>query len=126
MGAVLDGRFGMMPNDCTFSVGAEAGNAITTAIQLLNGLTEITEAACVTVYLSSDAAGQTPVAAQTSIACGTDGSVVGTLTAATTLLVISEADGDIDIVVTDTGTSTRYLNVVFPTGLRKAATLPFA
>lgn len=126
MGAVLDGRLGQMPNDCTFTVGAEGGNAITTAIQLLSGASELSEAGFVTVYLSSDAAGQTPVAAQTSIACGTDGSVVGTLTAATTLLVVSEADGDIDIVVTDTGVYTRYLNVVFPNGLRKAVAMTFA
>lgn len=126
MGAILDGRLGMMPNDCTFVVGTEAGNAITTNIQLLNGATELDEAGFVFVYLSSDAAGQAPQAAQTSIACGTDGSVVGTLTAATTLLVVSEADGDIDIVVTDTGTYTRYLNVVFPNGLRKAVAMTFA
>jgi hypothetical protein len=123
---VADGRLGQMANDALFTVGAEATNAITTAVQLKLGAEDITERCVVIAYLSSDANGDTPIAAQTSIACGTDGSVIGTLTAATSIMVISEADGDIDITVTDTGVYTRYLNIILPNGLKKSVAMTFA
>lgn len=116
MGAPIpDGRT-TEPNDASFSIGVEGSNAITVAIQLLRGLSDIAERAAVVVYQSSDAAGDVPVAAQTSLAVGTDGSLLGTLIAATSLLLLSEADGDIDVVITDTGAVTRYLNVILPSG----------
>ena len=111
-----DGRNRQQPNDASFAIGTEGTNAITVGIQLLNGNREIAGKAVVDVYLSSDAAGDVPVAAQTSLALGTDGSLLGTLIAATTLRVLSEADGDIDVVITDTGVYARYLNVVLPNG----------
>lgn len=114
-----DGRYYNSPNDVSAVIGAEAANAITVNIQLLAGAAEITERAAVHIYQSSDANGDVPVAAQTSLALGTDGSLLGTLTAATSILALSEADGDIDIVITDTGAVTRYLQVVLPQGTKK-------
>lgn len=125
-GPIADGRSGQSPNDVTFTVGTEAANAITVAVQLATGVSDIAERAAVIVYLSSDVNGDTPIAAQTSLACGTDGSLLGTLTAATSLVCLSEADGDIDIVVTDTGVYTRYVNVVLPSGLKKNVAITFA
>lgn len=113
----------------TASVGAEAGNAITVSFQVY-GAAQNQEAAqrkMVLAYLSSDAAGDTAVAAQTSMAAGTDGSVVGIVEAAKTLICITEADGDLDLVVTDNGTSTRYLHLYDMSGNKLVtATLPFA
>lgn len=113
----------------TASVGAEAANAITVAFQVYGADgQEATERMYLIAYLSSDEAGDTPVAAQTSLAAGTDGSVIGVVEAAKTLIVATEADGDLQLVATDTGTSTRYLHLVnMATGKKLVtATLPFA
>ena len=115
---ILDGRFGNMANDVGFTIGPESSNAITVNIQLKVGVSDVSERCCVIVYQSSDANGDTPVAAQTSLALGTDGSLLGTLTAATSIVALSEADGDIDIVITDTGVVNRYLTVVLANGTK--------
>jgi hypothetical protein len=114
----------------TSSVAAEAANAITVSLQLYGPAQdrEATESLVFFCYLSSDAAGDTAVAAQTSMAAGTDGSVVGIVEAAKSLICKSEADGDFDMVVTDTGTASRYLQVCGELGgpILHTATLPFA
>lgn len=115
---IPDGRRGAEPNDASFSFGAEAANAITGTITLLQGVTAIATRVAVHVYLSSDAAGATPVAAQTSLAVGGAGVLLGTLTAATSLLVLCHTDGTIQIVTTDTGVYSRYLNVILPNGVK--------
>lgn len=106
----------------TFSIGTEtAGDAVTVAVQLTDrkGL-NIAYVASGIGYLSSDAAGTTPVGIPTSITNGTDGGIVtiGTVSSVpAAFLWVSEADGDIDIVITgDTGADTVYLNLVMPTG----------
>lgn len=116
-------------SSATASVGAEAANAITTTFQVYGADgQEATERMYLLAYLSSDANGDTPVAAGTSLAAGTDGSVIGVVEAAKTLIVATEADGDLQLVATDTGTSTRYLHLVnLATGKKLVtATLPFA
>lgn len=108
------------------SVGDESSNAITVSFQLYDADgDELSEAGVVGYYTTSDAAGQVPHAAQTSIAAGTDGAVLEA-TSATAGVAISEADGDLDLVVTDTGTSTVYLHLTHNGLILVTATLPFA
>jgi len=103
-----------------YTIGAEtAGDAITVNVQLTdrNG-NDIDFVASGIGYLSSDAAGATPVGIPTSITNGTDGGIITTGTVSSVPAAfhwVSEADGDIDIVVTgDTGADTVYLNLVMP------------
>lgn len=101
-----------------FTIGAEAANAINIAVQLydrLNG-SEVSERVGLAWYLSSDANGDAISAApQTGTAIGTDGLLME-WTANVSGWVVSEADGDIDVTITDTGTPTFYLVLVMPDG----------
>jgi|DEB0MinimDraft_3_1074331.scaffolds.fasta_scaffold07421_5 hypothetical protein len=101
----------------TFTVGAEATNAITVNVQLQDEAgNDIAAVAAVPWYLTSDAAGQTiPAAPSGGTAAGTDGTLIE-WTAQLSGLAISEADGDIDIVITDTSTRDLYLHLVLPSG----------
>ena len=100
-----------------FTIGADAGTTITVNIQLKdwNGQ-DLAFAAAIPFYLSSDAAGQV-IASATSggIAAGTDGTIIE-WTANLSGMMISEADGDIDVVLTEAGAGTWYLNLVLPGG----------
>ena len=112
----------------TGTVGAEAGNAITVNLQFWSGAEDQVATAPVValVYLSTDAAGQALEIASSAMAMGTDGTLLlSAATAVTQMWIISEADGDADVVVTDTGTTTIYLNVVLD-GVRTVFELPFA
>lgn len=106
----------------TFVIGTETlGDAVTVNVQLTDrkGL-PLNFVAAGIGYLSSDAAGGTPVGIPTSITAGTDGAVITTGTVSSTPAAfywISEADGDLDIVLTgDTGADTVYINIVLPSG----------
>ena len=92
-----------------------AGETINVALQLKDALdSDIATPMVVRVWLSSDDAGETPAAAGTSVAIGTDGSIIETLTAATSFDILSEADGDIDIDVVHDAAESLYLNVAIP------------
>ena len=106
------------PASATFSIGAEAANAITVSVQLLDAAgNELTESAAVVWYWANDAAGMTPttVAHDGGTAAGTDGALIEWADNLSGL-AISEADGDIDIVATDAGAFTTYLVLVMPNG----------
>lgn len=112
-----------------YTIGAESANTITVSCQLRDSVgTDIAYAAVVEQYLSSDSAGQTAVAAATSLASGTDGTILTEFTSNKHWSVVSEADGDIDIVVGDAvGAATYYLNTVLPGGMVvTSAVLTFA
>lgn len=102
----------------SFSIGAEAANAINTVIQLsdrLNGGDMGEKVGCAW-YLSSDSGGNVISAApQTGIAVGTDGLLME-WTNNVSGWVISEDDGDIDLTITDTGVATFYINLIMPDG----------
>ncbi len=113
-----------VPASITFTPGAEAANAIVVAVQLkdANG-NDLGRRAGLWFYLSSDANGDALQAhsATLTIAGGTDGMV--SLNAAANALghgkffAVSEADGDIDISITETaGAATYYLIGVLPNG----------
>jgi hypothetical protein len=104
----------------TIVVGAEnAGTGvINVAIQLIdaNGA-DLAMRACVMSYLSNDANGDSVVAPVHSgaVAIGTDGLLLP-MVAKTNFMLTSEADGDIDINITEAGAKTAYLVLVMPNG----------
>lgn len=108
----------------SFSIGSEAANAITVAVQLLDeDGNDMVSIQGVKAYLSSDAAGGTlePDSATLSITAGTDGIAIPLADTdgigSTAAFLVSEADGDIDVVITQTsGADTHYLNLIMPDG----------
>lgn len=102
----------------TFVVGAESvGNVIDVAVQLKDAAgVDMAIRTGLPWYLSSDANGDALATAPNGgIAIGTDGLLIETLDNQAGM-VISEADGDIDVAITDTGTPTMYLVLVLPNG----------
>lgn len=101
-----------------FTIGAENTNAINVAIQLLNrdNGNELAERVALQWYLSSDANGDAISAAPSGgIAIGTDGLLIEhTNNIAGT--VISEADGDIDVTLTESTAKSFYLILIAPDG----------
>jgi len=116
------------PKDCSFVVGAEATNIINVAIQLKDsGGRDLAARGAVDAYLTTDANGDNLVGtALDTVAIGTDG-VLLPLIAGKAFLLISEADGDIDINITEDATGTWYLVVVLPSGkLKVSGAITFA
>lgn len=106
------------PYGATFVIGTEtAGDAITVNVQVTDRAgNPMSRPVALPIYLSSTATGLDPVAIPGSLAGGTDGAIAVEL-AGTSGLAITEADGDLDVVVTgDTGDDTVYLVLVMPTG----------
>lgn len=102
----------------TVVVGVEDPDDINVTIQLTNLMGgDLASRASVQFYLADDANGDTPSAAAPDggIVIGTDGAMIE-WTANLSGLLISEADGDIDITLTDSGTPTFYLILIMPDG----------
>ena len=97
---------------------AVSANVVNVAIQLVdeNG-DDVAEICRVQVLLFVDAAGAAlgVTGGFDTIASGTDGTMTSVVTGKV-LLAVSEADGDIDIDFTDTGTTLCYIAVVLPNG----------
>ena len=106
----------------SFSVAAEGGEAIIVSCQFKDAAgSDMTSARCLKGYLSADSAGQTAASSSgLTITSGTDGLTQVSVDANTINMIwlTSEADGDVDVVITDAsgGTLTNYLNVVTPDG----------
>ena len=102
-----------------FTIGAEAANVITVAVQLKKpGGGDIAVRSCVRWFLSDDANGDSLVATAPDggVAAGTDGWVSQTVTGKRGE-AMSEADGDIDIAITHAaGAKTVYLGIILPDG----------
>jgi len=110
--------FNNMPVDATITVGAEVANVINVAIQLKDYLgNDLTAPSYVRAYFCTTSAGTTKelTTVSTETAIGTDGEIL-IVTAKKEYMLLSEADGDIDIDITDTGTNDTYLAIVLPTG----------
>lgn len=102
----------------SFVIGAETGgNEITVNIQLLDAAgAAMAIRSAVGFYLSNDANGDSTKVAATSLAAGTDG-VMQEFIANSVGRLISEADGDIDVVIGDaSGAATYYLVLIMPNG----------
>ena len=116
MSKILNGR--NVEVAASFTVGAEVANAIAVTVQLSDRKNggDMSERINVAWYLSADANGDTIAAAPSSgIAIGTDGLLIE-WTANVAGMVTSEADGDIDVVLTEASTGTWYLVLVMPDG----------
>lgn len=104
--------------DASIVVGAEDTNvrAITIQLKKADG-TDIAIRQSVQIAVLADANGDAFVTTggSTGIAIGTDGALLP-IVAKKLFAAISEADGDIDLTWTDTGTEAAYLAVILPTG----------
>lgn len=101
-----------------FTVGVEAGNAINVALQLLGADGYDLEApGSVFVYLADDALGQAIAASAPSggWAIGTDGLLIPVV-ANKAAHFVSEADGDIDITITESTAKDFWVCVILPSG----------
>lgn len=106
-------------NAVVWNITAEAANARTLKIQFYarNGR-EMQRPCAVLAYVSSSATGDAIEAASgtLSVAAGTDGALVE-LSTDNGYLLIPEADGDMDVTITQTsGADTHYLVIVMPNG----------
>ena len=102
----------------TVTVAAEDSNTVAVSIQLEDGAgVELTDRASCLAYLSDDATGDSiaATAPDGGVAIGTDGLAIP-LIAGKCFLLTSEATGDIDLVVTESGTATWYLILIMPDG----------
>ena len=110
-----------LQHDASLTPGAEASNVINVAIQIKDDKTGLDSAvrSSVRMYLSDDANGDSFVATAPSgaVAIGTDGLLVdiggGTKKV---FMLVSEADGDIDVNITEAGAKTLYMILVMPNG----------
>lgn len=104
--------------DASITVGAENTNvrAITIQLKDSNGH-DVAERTVVEAFVFADANGDAfaTTGGSTGIAIGTDGALLA-LVAKKAFILISEADGDIDLTWTDTGTEAAYLALRLPTG----------
>jgi hypothetical protein len=104
--------------DATITVGAEAANVRAITIQLKdalgNDVNEVTQVG-IAVFLDAAATAYVVTGGSTGIAIGTDGALL-TVVAKKYFLATSEADGDIDLTWTDTGTEAAFLGVILPNG----------
>lgn len=114
------------PDAVDFTIGTEAVNVINVACQFRDArLAAIAQVTPFRYYLSSDAAGTTPVAADTSVAIGTNGTITEVITAAQSGYCLTDASGQFDIDITETGVVTHYLNIVLPGGLVTSTAIAF-
>ena len=104
--------------DATITVGAESTNvrAITIQLKDSNGADiNYVEEVDIVLFLNADRLAYVVTGGSTGIAIGTDGALQ-TIVAKKVFRATSEADGDIDLTWTDTGTEVAFLGVRLPTG----------
>jgi hypothetical protein len=104
----------------TIVVGAEDTNKINVAIQLKDySGDDLAVRGSVQAFLSDATAGEAAAATAPSghVAVGTDGGVIHLVTDKVFVLT-SEADGDIDIDITEAAGATWYLVIILPNGKR--------
>lgn len=100
------------------TVGSEITDVRAITIQFHDGAgANLNYRLCVPILVLADANGDAFVTTggSTGIAVGTDGALL-TLIAKKAFLAISEADGDLDLTWTDTGTETAFLAILLPSG----------
>jgi hypothetical protein len=105
--------------DAVITVAAENTNVVAVAIQLKDsGGADLRVRGTCFAYLSDDANGDSVVAtAPDTVAIGTDGLAIP-LVAGKCFMLTSEADGDIDLNITEDAAKTCYLVLVMPSGKR--------
>jgi len=113
--------------DATITVAAEITNVRAITIQLKDAMgNDIAYSEIVELFVFADVGKlATATGGSTGIAIGTDGNLQSTVVAKTHFVLTSEADGDIDLTWTDTGTESVALGLRLPTG-RVVMTAAFA
>ncbi len=110
----------------TFVIGAEITNVINVAMQLIDPTgADLAVIGNVRVFLSdaSTGIGLTAAVPDTSVVIGTDGAIIETTLTSGSWLLQSEADGDIDIDISEVGgAGTWYVVVVLPDGTQIVST----
>ena len=109
---------GGVVTNAAITVGAQNETVRDIAIQLKDGRgRDIAMPAAVDIAVFADANGDAFAATggSTGIAIGADGALVSVV-AKKLFKAVSEADGDIDLTWTDTGTEVAYLGVILPNG----------
>jgi len=104
--------------DATVTVGDESANvrAITIQLKDANGADiAYVEEVEIVLFLTNDRLAYVVTGGSTGIAIGTDGAL-STIVAKKVFRATSEADGDIDLTWTDTGTEAAYIGVKLPNG----------
>lgn len=104
--------------DATVTVGDESTNvrAITIQLKDANGADiDYVETVEIIVFLNAARTAFVVTGGSTGIAIGTDGALLA-LVAKKVFLATSEADGDIDLTWTDTGTEAAFIGVRLPNG----------
>jgi hypothetical protein len=115
---VLDAILGVQ--GATITVGAEANDVINVAIQLKDySGDDLAVRGSVQAFLTDASAGEAETATvpDGGVAIGTDGGCIP-LVADKVFLLTSEADGDIDLDIEESGAGTWYLVIVLPNGKR--------
>jgi hypothetical protein len=105
-------------NRAGFTIGAEGSNIINVAIQLKDADgNAIAQRAGLLAYLSTDSHGDNIAASAPSsgIAIGTNGLLIETI-ADKAFYVVSEADGTVDVNITEVGVTTFYIVLIMPDG----------
>lgn len=120
-GHLLVNGTAIMPKctNATITVGDETTNVRPITIQLLDALgNDLDESAVVEAFVFADAGGLAlaGTGGSTGIAAGTDGAILQTVIAKKRFTLSSEADGDIDLTWTDTGTEEVFLGLRLPNG----------
>ncbi|AFY60356.1 hypothetical protein [Synechococcus sp. PCC 6312] len=105
------------PANCVFTIGSESSNIINVSVQLRNAdNTNLATRRAVQCYLSGANTGATLATAPSGgVAIGTNGLLIEPV-ADRFFTAVTNASGVFDINITDTGTPTVYLVVVFPNG----------
>lgn len=109
----------LAPATATYTIGAEAADVITVAVQLKDADGNDVAGKYVVDFYLSDAAdgdGVVGTAASGGIAAGTDGAVLAQMVTGKMVRMQCEADGDIDIAITHSGAKTAYLVGILPNG----------
>lgn len=104
--------------DASIVVGAESTNVRAITIQLLDSEgndIDYVEQVDINLYLTADRLAPVVTGGSTGIAIGTDGWIF-TATAKKRFVATSEADGDIDLTWTDTGTEVAFIGLRLPNG----------
>jgi hypothetical protein len=102
----------------TIDVAAEDNNVRAIAIQLTDASgadIASVQSVQIGVFLNAGATAFVVTGGSTGIAIGTDGALLA-IVAKKLFLATCEADGDIDLTWTDTGTEAAYLGVILPNG----------